>query len=111
MRLTFFSPEYTLADLVRLVRGAKFSFDHLWREVFAVDLFQQVPRLEVPVYFMEGRRDHVVTSEVAEDYFRALDAPKGKELLWFEKSAHWPQLDEPEKFRQLMIERVLKTAR
>ncbi len=54
LRLLFYSPEYSLADAVRLLRGAKFSFDHLWREFFAVDLFQQAPRLEMPVYFMEG---------------------------------------------------------
>ncbi len=108
LRLLFFSPEYSLADAVRLARGAKFSFEHLWREFFAVDLFQQAPRLEMAVFFMEGRHDHVVTSEVAEEYFHALDAPAGKQLFWFEHSAHWPQLDEPEKFRQLMVEKVLK---
>lgn len=45
---------------------------------------------------MEGRHDHVVKSEVAEEYFRALDAPGGKQLFRFESSAHWPQLDGPE---------------
>jgi pimeloyl-ACP methyl ester carboxylesterase len=78
-------------------RAAKFSFDHLWREFFAVNLFQQAPRLEMPVYFMEGRHDHVVTGEVAEEYFRALGAPAGKQIFWFEHSAHWSQLDEPKK--------------
>jgi len=34
--------------------------------------------------------------------------PAGKQLFWFEHFAHWPQLDEPEKFRQLMVERVLQ---
>lgn len=107
-RLAWNSPAYGLLDLARFWRGAKFSFEHLWRELFAVDLFAQVPRVEVPVYFFLGRDDHVVTGAVAEKYFEALAAPKGKEFIWFERSAHWPQLEEPEKFRQLMVERVLK---
>ncbi|MGI9086198.1 MAG: alpha/beta fold hydrolase [Chthoniobacterales bacterium] len=110
-RLLFFSPSYSLSDLIRMVRGAKFSFDNLWREFFAVDLFTAAPRLEVPVYFFAGRDDHVVTSEIAQKYFAALDAPRGKELIWFEHSSHWPQLDEPEKFRDTMVHRVLEQNR
>lgn len=107
LKLLFLSPVCTLGDLWRMGRGAKFSFDHLWREFFSVDLFRQVPRLDVPVYFFEGRDDHVVTAEVASRYFAGLDAPRGKRFVWFEHSAHWPQLDEPEKFRRVMIEQVL----
>ncbi len=107
LRLAFFSPDYNLRDLLRVVRGAKFSFDHLWRELFAVDLFKQVPQVDVPVYFLEGRLDRVVTGEIAEQYFDALQAPRGKQIIWFEHSGHWPQLDEPEKFQKVMVERVL----
>ncbi len=107
LKLLFFSPFCSLADLWQMVRGAKFSFDHLWREFFAVNLFEQVPRLDAPVYFFEGRNDHVVTRRVATQYFDRLDAPRGKHLVSFESSAHWPQLDEPEKFRRVMVEHVL----
>lgn len=88
LKLLFISPCCTLADLWRMVRGAKFSFDHLWARFFAINLFERVPRLEVPVYFFEGRDDHVVTATVAAKYFEMLDAPRGKQLLWFEHSAH-----------------------
>lgn len=90
-----------------MVRGAKFSFDHLWRQFFAIDLFRQAPRLDVPIYFFEGRNDHVVTATVAEKYYGVLTATRGKHLVWFEHSAHWPQLEEPEKFRRIMIDQVL----
>lgn len=111
LRLAFFSPDYTLLDLIRTVRGAKFSFDHLWREFFAIDLFQQAPRLDVPVYFLEGRHDRIATGEVAEQYFRVLEAPRGKQLIWFEQSGHWPQLDEAAKFQKVMVESVLQENR
>ncbi|MFN2475489.1 MAG: alpha/beta hydrolase [Chthoniobacterales bacterium] len=107
-KLMFLSPDSTLFDFVRLVRGVKFSFEHLWRELFAVDLFKELPRLEVPVYFVEGRHDRVVTGEVAAKYFDGLDAPRGKQLIWFENSGHWPQLDEPAKFQDTLVNRVLR---
>lgn len=107
LRLLFFSPDCTLLDLVRIVRGAKFSFENLWREMFTRNLFREAPRLDVPVYFLEGRNDRVVTGEIAEKYFDALEAPRGKQLIWFEKSGHWPQLDEPAKFQEVLDEQVL----
>lgn len=111
LMLAFFSPRTSMLDYWRTIRGAKFSFDHLWRELFATNLFQQVPRLEMPVYFLLGRQDRIVTSEVAERYFQALDAPRGKQLFWFEESGHWPQLEEPEKFRSVLVNHVLKENR
>jgi pimeloyl-ACP methyl ester carboxylesterase len=108
LTLAVFSPRTSLLDYWRTVRGAKFSFDHLWRELFAVNLFEQVKRLEMPVYFLLGRQDRVVTGEVAERYFQRLQAPQGKQLLWFEKSGHWPQLEEPEKFHRVLVDHILK---
>ena len=107
VRLGFASPAYSWIDIVRLWRGDRFSFTRLWREAFyRINLFEQAPRLDVSVYFFEGRHDYTVTvsAEMAEHYFRALDAPKGKELIWFEKSDHWPHLQEPEKYRAKLIE-------
>lgn len=107
LKLLFVSPDCTLRDLWRMIRGAKFSFYHLWRDFFSVNLFEKVPRLDVPVYFLQGRNDHVVTAEVASCYFDALEAPRGKQLIWFDQSAHWPQLDEPEKFRRVLVDQIL----
>jgi len=35
-------------------------------------------------------------------YFHALRAPRGKRLIWFERSDHAPHLEEPAKFREVM---------
>ena len=49
-----------------------------------------------------GRHDHTATASaaMAERYFQALDAPRGKRLIWFENSGHWPQLEESERFQE-----------
>ncbi len=113
-RTAFASPAYSWNDLVRLVLGMRFSFSHLWQEVFyRTDLFKQAPKLDVPVYFFLGRHDRTVTASaaIADRYFGALDAPKGKHLVWFENSGHWPQLEEPEKFREELVAQVSQLKR
>jgi pimeloyl-ACP methyl ester carboxylesterase len=105
-RIAFVSPAYSWGDLIRLVFGMRFSFSHLWREAFyRTDLFEQVPKLDVPVHFLLGRHDRTVTASaaLAERYFEKLDAPKGKHLIWFENSGHWPQLEEPQRFQTELI--------
>ncbi len=108
VRLALSSPVYSWADLVRIPLGARYSFQQLWKEIFyETNLFREVPRLEVPVYFFLGRHDRVVTWEVAERYFNALEAPRGKQLIWFEDSGHWPQFEESQKYRDTLVHRVL----
>jgi pimeloyl-ACP methyl ester carboxylesterase len=105
-RLALESPFYSWGDLVRVPLGAKFSFSRLWREAFySIDLLKQAPRLNVPVFFLLGRHDHTATASaaMAERYFDALDAPRGKRLIWFEHSGHWPHLEEPEYFQKELI--------
>ena len=61
-----------------------------------------LPRLGVPVVMVQGRLDQVAPSAVAERYASSLVAPS-KQLVWFENSAHTPHLEEPEKFRELVM--------
>lgn len=106
VHLALESPFYSWADLIRIPLGTKFSFSRLWREAFyEIDLLKQAPRLDVPVFFFLGRHDHTATAsaEMAEHYFTALEAPRGKRLIWFEHSGHWPQLEEPERFQAELI--------
>jgi pimeloyl-ACP methyl ester carboxylesterase len=97
------SPDYAPKDLVRLYQGMAFTARYLWPAFYSADLFREVPRVSVPVAFFEGRRDFIVPPSVTERYFQALEAPAGKSWVWFEKSAHWPFLEEPEKFHQMLL--------
>jgi pimeloyl-ACP methyl ester carboxylesterase len=82
---------------------------HLWPELMKVDLFQSVPELKVPVFFIEGRHDHEVPSEIAARYFAALQAP-AKELIWFENAAHMVNSEERDLFNKIVVEKVLPLA-
>ena len=100
--LAFTSPAYTPLDFVKTAIGVKTSYAPLDAYIYAADLFREVPRLDVPVWFFIGRHDTVVSDTVLARYYRVLQAPRGKHLVWFEQSAHAPHLEEPEKYRATM---------
>ena len=72
-------------------------------ELTSMDLAATLPRLDVPVVMVQGRLDQVAPPEAAERYACALQAPS-KQLVWFENSAHTPHLEEPDKFRGLLMQ-------
>ncbi len=43
------------------------------------------------------------------EYFETLEAPH-KEFVWFENSAHSPNLEEPDRYQEILIDRVLPIA-
>lgn len=104
VRLAFESPAYGWVDLVKIPLGFRYSFRRLWHEIYYdTSLFKQAPRIDVPVYFFLGRYDRVVTTEVAQNYFDVLDAPRGKLLIWFGNSGHFPHMQEPARFREELV--------
>lgn len=110
LRFGLTSPHYTPADFNKYRQGLLFSIKHYWFKTYDTNLLEQIPQVNIPVYFCEGRADYVVPATMAEQYYTHLKAPKGKKLVWFEKSGHWPQFEEPHKFHDLMIHQVLQHA-
>ena len=96
------SSDYSTGDVLRTVRGITATQAALLPELATLDLVRTVPRLDVPVVMVQGRLDQVAPGAAAERYARALEAPS-KQLVWFENSAHTPHLEEPEKFRELLM--------
>ena len=102
------SPEASILDLPKIVRGFRFSLEAMWHEVSTINLVQLVPSLEMPVIFFVSRRDHWVPAETSVAYFDQLKAPS-KQLVWFNESGHEPFVDEPDKFNRTMVEMVRPT--
>jgi pimeloyl-ACP methyl ester carboxylesterase len=101
--------EYTFREKVNLWRGKFLSRSRnfsLWDKMQAMDLSQQVPELELPVYFFEGIYDYTCSYTLAKDYFEKLRAPV-KGFYTFEQSAHTPLFEEPEKIQNILQEDVL----
>jgi pimeloyl-ACP methyl ester carboxylesterase len=97
------APEYTLNDVINIQEGWQYDHAHMIGDGPAMPLARSVPALQVPVWFIQGRRDYLSPGLCVERYASALQAPKVR-MEWFEKSAHFPFLDEPERFHQVMLQ-------
>ncbi len=107
---TLSAPEYGILDKTNMVLMPYFSIEELWDDLKTLDLKKEAPQIDVPVYFMVGRHDVIVSAKLAAAYFEVLIAPEGKQLIWFEESAHRPHHEEKEKFLRYMRTRVLPHA-
>jgi pimeloyl-ACP methyl ester carboxylesterase len=105
-----FSDEYTIMDRLHYNHSVQESLRLVHPQLMRLNLFESVPQVAVPVLLVEGRHDQVVPSHLAAAYFEKLEAPS-KELMWFENSAHMPDIEEADRFHALLIERVLPIAK
>ncbi len=100
-------PEYTLKEKLNLWRGKSQSgISSMWDEMMVIDLSKQVTNLEIPVYFFSGIYDYTVSYNLASKYFSLIQAPI-KGFYRFDKSAHSPIFEEPEKVIRIIKEDIL----
>jgi pimeloyl-ACP methyl ester carboxylesterase len=88
---------YTIPEKINYVKGLDFSFRYVQADYF-MDFSKPI---EIPVYIIQGKYDYQTSYEAAKKYFENIAAPK-KEFITFEDSAHSPQLEEPERFIQVV---------
>ncbi|WP_180954228.1 alpha/beta fold hydrolase [Bacillus sp. M6-12] len=108
----FLSPDYSLADIyITLVPAANFSYfksEALKEELNKTNLFKSVPKIEVPVYFIQGKHDKATNYLLAKQYYDKLIAPKGKEFIVLENSAHYSNKEDFRLFEKTLT-RIVKT--
>ena len=101
------SSEYSWPDRINVFRGIFFNMRLMWPKIMLIDLRVQAPEIKVPVYFLEGRYDYEAPAVLAERYLQQLRAPR-KELIWFERSAHFVNTEEADKFNRFFVDRLLR---
>jgi pimeloyl-ACP methyl ester carboxylesterase len=111
LKLALTSPDYSLMDFFRYFRGTLFSLKYMLPHLYEINLFEEVPIIDVPVYFLVGKHDSNTPVQLTERYYQKLNASHGKQLMWFEKSGHMVTFDEPEKYCDFLIDKVLKKKR
>lgn len=92
---------YTLSEKIYWLRGADFSMIHLFPVVLEDNLFESSMEFEIPFYIIQGAYDYQVSQVLAEEYLNAIEAPK-KEFFTFDNSAHSPNMEEPERFIDIL---------
>lgn len=93
--------EYNLLDVIRYARGIAETQDGLLREEARRPITTLVEKLSLPVYFVMGEHDYMTSTNAAKAYFDELDAPD-KSFIVYERSAHYPQFEEEERFTEWM---------
>lgn len=96
-----FSSYYTISDIIRRQKGSLQSIIFLWQELMEIDFEKQV-EYDVPIVFIEGRFDAHVSSDIAKEYYESINSDK--EFYWFERSCHFPQWSEKERFNAIIAE-------
>jgi pimeloyl-ACP methyl ester carboxylesterase len=96
------APEYSLADVMNVQKGAQLWMHRIhdeqpWQSFAAHTSFG------VPIYFFVGRYDSNTPSSLASDYLDRIQAPD-KGIVWFEQSAHFPFLEEPDHFASALLD-------
>lgn len=90
------SPDYSDSEISRIWQGNQFSQKYLLADVINTNM-TSITGLDCPLILFEGRHDYNVNAQMAADWFSHVSAP-GKQLVWFEHSAHEPMNEEPGKF-------------
>lgn len=91
------SSEYGILDKTNFLRGIVNTFNHVYQQLYEMDLRKDYTKLDVPVYFLLGRYDVNAPKALVEEYVQILEAPE-KEIIWFEHSGHSPWINERDRF-------------
>ncbi len=96
----FKCPFYTLNTKLNYFK-AMMGGANLFLEVLTINLHELAPKIEVPVFVINGKYDLQTMPHLAQEYINALDAPV-KEFFLFENAGHSAHGDEPDKFMQVL---------
>jgi pimeloyl-ACP methyl ester carboxylesterase len=104
------SPEYSFSEgfNTMLGKGRDFSMDARWEEIEKIDFKEEITSLDVPIYFIHGKHDMITPLVSINDFYKALEAPKGKQLMILENSAHVPMIEEKDKYIDIFVNVLLK---
>lgn len=83
------------------------GFRLLWPTCTNINLMRDIPEWQIPVYILQGEHDHSTEVSVAKAYFDSLNAPI-KKWYTFEDAWHIPIFQDPQKYRDIMLNEVLK---
>jgi len=102
------SSEYGLLDKINFFRGIINTYNHVYQQLYTIDMRKDYTKLDVPVYFFLGRHDVNAPTVLAEEYMELLDVPD-KGIVWFEHSGHSPWINERAKFAEEVLSCFLST--
>jgi pimeloyl-ACP methyl ester carboxylesterase len=103
------APEYTEADLEIFLKRTE-DLTKIMIPLLDDINFEAIGfEFQIPMFIFQGRNDLHTSYAAARDYFDHLQAPY-KKFITFERSAHFPLLEEPGRFLMTLVNEVLPMA-
>ena len=103
-------PEYYREDVGTLGEGARWIAAQL-RESTANSGWNRIGRdFKTPILLIVGRNESKTGFEAAKSYFDRIKAPR-KKFVAFERSSHFPMIEEPGRFLVTLVQEVLPLAK
>ena len=101
------SPIFKLSDIFAIAVGL-FVNKNLINSMKEYDT-SYFTEYKVPMYYIAGENDWQVPSVVAQKYYQTIKAPN-KGFYWMKEAGHFPSLDNPNEFNQI-VAKILKVSR
>lgn len=98
--------EYNFVEKINVLRGFLDTAFILYPRLQDIDFRRDVPRLDVPIYILDGTAELAARRDLALEWFAQVDAPI-KRLYAFDSAAHAPAFEHFEDFTAIMRETVL----
>lgn len=101
-----FASEYSAIEKVNVLRGLLDMFSVMYPQLQEIDLREDAPQLDVPVYLLDGGHELKSRRDLAFDWFEMLDAPE-KQIYTFENGGHSVAFEHFEETTRILVEEVL----
>ena len=98
--------EYALLEKANVLRGLIDVFWALYPQLQEIDFREDVPRLDVPFYLLDGKGELRGRRELALEWFEALEAPI-KRVFTFEDAGHAVAFERFDALERVLVETVL----
>ena len=98
--------EYGFIENANLLRGLVDMFSIMYPQLQDLDFRTDVPRLEVPVYLLDGEHELRGRRELAHEWFDALDAPS-KRLVTYPDAGHAVAFEQVDAVHRLLVDEIV----
>jgi pimeloyl-ACP methyl ester carboxylesterase len=98
--------EYNLVEKVNVMRGLIDMFTVMYPQLQGIDLRQDVPRLEVPVYILDGVAELAARRDLALEWYNQLEAP-AKQIYTFDDAGHSVAFEQFSALHQILTGTIL----
>lgn len=91
--------------MLDVAEASSFSSRYMMYNVLDSSIYYDIRSYDIPVLYIAGKYDYTTPWPLIEQYYHEINAP-AKDLIIFENSAHFPFIEETDKFNEVLLEKL-----